>query len=91
MNYFTSTSKHIFFTHQIVASVMVMNKDKEEVVGAIIMEGQRVKKRIQTDVEELRVCKNESDRIDALRKWFGIVLDEKAQKGIVRTCTQIVG
>lgn len=91
MNYFTSTNIHIFFTHKLVASLMIMDDEKKDIVGAITLESEKIKKRVHGNSEELRLCKNERERVDALERWFGIVLSEKEQKGISRTVAEIVG
>jgi len=89
MNYFTSTNRHIFFTHKLIGSLKIMDKDTKDIVGAVTLEHDKFKKRINGESEVLRICKNEDDRVDALEKWFGIVLSEKERKAIGRSAAEI--
>lgn len=89
MNLSTSTSKRVFFTYTVIASKMITDEESGEIVGIVALEGARVKRRVHGVTEELLMCANESERVAALEKWFGIVLSEKEQKGILRTVTAL--
>jgi hypothetical protein len=66
-----------------------LGKDPKETVGKMLLNGDTVKRRILGNTEVLRVCKNEEERVDALRKWFGLVLTEEERRGIKGRATEI--
>lgn len=48
-----------------------------------------VKKRVGADTQVVRVCRNERERVDALREFWGIELSERDQMEIRGLSTEI--
>ena len=89
MNFWTSQSKSVFFTHTIVSVKMIM--EGEAVIGQYIMFGAEVKRKIKGESETLVSCKNEGERVNALEKWFGLILTEDERRGIKGLVTELKG
>lgn len=89
MNLSTSASRLVFFTYTVVICKMIMDDAGEDIVGVVTLEGARLKRRIGGNTEELMTCKTEEERVGVLREYFGIVLSEKEQRGILRTVTAL--
>lgn len=89
MNYYTSTSRTVFFTYAIVVVKMIM--EGEEVVGQVILSGDEVKRRIKGVTEHLVTCKGEGERVEALEKWFGVKLTGEERRGIGGMVTELKG
>lgn len=66
-----------------------LGKDPKETVGKMLLNGDTVKRRILGKTEVLRVCKSEEERVDALKKWFGLELTEEERRGINGRATEI--
>ncbi|KAJ4324506.1 hypothetical protein N0V94_001246 [Neodidymelliopsis sp. IMI 364377] len=81
MNYYTSTSKHIFFTTTIVAEKKIVD-DGGELVGNLIMGNKDLKWRVHGKKEKQIEFESEKDRLDALEKYFGIHFGEVEKVGI---------
>jgi arylamine N-acetyltransferase len=81
MNYYTSTSRHIFFTRTIVAEKKLWGDDGE-LVGNLILGDKNIKWRIHGAKEKDIEFENEADRLDALEKYFGIRFGEAERHGI---------
>ncbi|KAJ8113118.1 hypothetical protein OPT61_g4681 [Boeremia exigua] len=75
MNYFTSTSKHTFFTRTIVVERKIMD-DAGELVGQLIMGDKDIKWRLQGRKEKEIAFESEKDRLNALEEHLGIHFDE---------------
>ncbi len=82
MNFAIYTGGTSWFTYRILCLKMILDEETEEIIGVVIMDGGNVKKRVHGKVEILRECTTESQRLEALEKWFGIVLSEKQQTAI---------
>lgn len=82
MNHSVSTSRTSFFTYRIIVTKMLLDKEMDDIVGAIILNQNEVKKHIQDKSEVLAELKTEEDRVEALAKHFGIFLTERERAGI---------
>jgi hypothetical protein len=61
-----------------------------EAIGTLTMFGDTLQRRIDGgDAEVIIICKSEAERIDAIRKWFGIVLDTDQQEAIQGNAAEI--
>lgn len=87
MNFWTSQSGETWFTSTIVVVRMVL--DDEDVVGTVMLGGNEVKLRIQGKTEHLGKLKTEAERLEALKKWFGIELSEEERGGIKGMTTKL--
>ncbi|KAH6633336.1 arylamine N-acetyltransferase 1 [Boeremia exigua] len=81
MNYFTSTSKHIFFTRAIVLEKKILD-DAGELVGQLIMSDRDLKWRIYGKKEKQIEFNSEEDRLGALEEHLGIHFGEMERIGI---------
>ena len=88
----TTFKRNSFFAYSIAMCRMVMAKevgitdvDEDEIVGIITLSERECKRRIRSKGEVLSVFKEEADRLEALRRWFGIEFGESERKGIKGT------
>lgn len=81
MNYFTSTSKHTWFTSTIVVEKKVLD-NAGELAGQLIMSGKSLKWRTHGKKENPIEFESEEDRLAALEKHFGIHFSEVERVGI---------
>jgi arylamine N-acetyltransferase len=77
MNYATSSRRTSFFTWSIVCLKMVLDRDLEDITGAMILTGKSVKRRLFGESEVVVECSNESQRVAALSEHFGIDLSKR--------------
>ncbi|KAL9607385.1 MAG: hypothetical protein Q9167_007703 [Letrouitia subvulpina] len=93
MNFWTSTSPASWFTHKVVAARMLLdNKNGKEgiMVGTLTMGGLEVKRKVGVgETEVVASFGNERERVDALAKWFGIILSREEKEGIRGTETDL--
>ena len=66
----TSYSRKSWFTYRIVCTRMVM--EGGEVVVTIALVCDTVERKVRGQTEHLHTCQNEGQRVEALRKWFGV-------------------
>jgi len=87
-NHFTSTARTSFFTYKIMVVKFLMNEG--EVVGTVVMVGNKAHKRVGGVKEELGTFETEKERVAALERWFGIRLDE-VQRGAIGGMVSALG
>ncbi len=86
MNFWTSQSRKSFFTHRIMCVKSIMDKKTFKLIGTLILIGAKVKQTIGGKTEQVRICRTEDERVQALDDYFGIKLaegDKRAIKGMV--------
>jgi arylamine N-acetyltransferase len=88
MNYFTSTSRKLFFTRLAVMDKKLLD-DEGEYKGSIILNGNTLKWRIHGLKEEEVVFETEAERLAALEKFFGIRFGEAERDGIIGLGSQL--
>ena len=81
MNYFTSTSKHTFFTRTIVVEKKLLD-DAGEFAGQLIMSDGDLKWRMHGKKTKQIEFGSEKDRLSALEEHFGIRFGEVERVGI---------
>lgn len=81
MNYYTSTSKHTFFTRTIVVEKKILD-DAGELAGQMIMSDKDLKWRLHGRKEKQIDFESEADRLGALEEHFGIRFGEVERVGI---------
>lgn len=89
MNFQTSQSRISWFTHRIVVVKMIM--EEGEIVGTLMLVGGDLKRRIKGGTEDLKACKTEEDRVQALEEWFGIKVRDDERAGIRGMVTELNG
>ena len=87
MNFFTSHSRMSWFTYQIV--VVKMELKGQEIVGTTMLVEKDIKRRERGKSELVQICNTEKERVQALKRWFGIELREDEIKGIKGLVTQL--
>ena len=89
INFQTSQSRTSWFTYKIVVVKKIL--EEGEVVGTLMLVGGDLKRRVKGRTEELKVCKIEEDRVQALEEWFGIKLGDDERAGIRGMVTELRG
>jgi len=89
MNYATSTRKGCIFTQKIIVARMLLDEDGGDIVGTVLLDGARFKRRIGSETEEVKICESDDERVDGLRDLFGIDLSEREVEGIKGTVTEL--
>ena len=82
MSYFTSTSRTSFFTYKLIVAKFVLDEAREEIVGTVVMFGNKAHKRILGEKEDLGTFEKEEERVVALEQHFDLRLSEAQQAGI---------
>ncbi|EDU49784.1 NhoA Arylamine N-acetyltransferase [Pyrenophora tritici-repentis] len=82
MSWYTSANKRSFFTRYVTSTKMIMDEEREVVVGNVTLFGGEVKETIGTDRRVLKDCKTEDERVEALKEIFGVELTEEEKNGI---------
>ena len=72
INFFTSLSRSLFFTQQLVCTRLILGDRGFEPVGVYILAGTEVKKVVEGVSEILVRFMKEQDRVDALKMFFGM-------------------
>ncbi|MCJ1279647.1 N-terminal acetyltransferase [Puttea exsequens] len=80
MNFWTSQSRGCWFTYRVVVVRMLM--EGGELVGTDMLVGDEVKRRVRGEPKVVGRCATERERVEALEKWFGIVLSGEEVAGI---------
>ena len=89
MNFQTSQSRTSWFTYKVAVVKMIL--EEEEVVGTLMLVGGDLKRRMKGRTEDLKACKIEEDRVQALGEWFGIKLEDEERAGIRGMVTELRG
>jgi arylamine N-acetyltransferase len=88
MNFRTMTDPASWFTSTFILTKLLLedcgeNGVDRKVVGALTMFDDTLERRIDGgEAEVLLTCKSESERVEALEKWFGVVLSDEEKEGI---------
>ncbi|RAQ51159.1 N-hydroxyarylamine O-acetyltransferase [Aspergillus flavus] len=82
MSWFTSTNPRSFFTKYVTCTKMLMDEDKEMIVGNVTLFKDTVRKSIGANREVIKECKTEDERLRALAEIFNVYLTEEEKRGI---------
>ena len=82
MSYFTSTNRMSFFTYKLIVAKFVLDEAGEEIIGTVVLFGDKAHKRILGEKEELGTFEKEEERVKALEQHFDLRLSEAQQAGI---------
>ena len=88
MNFRTSFSKTSWFTYVRMLAKIILD-DEENPIGMLSFSGHEVKRRLEGESEIVDSCKTEKERVDALKKWFGIELRGDEIRGIRNMVTEL--
>ncbi|KAL8763243.1 MAG: hypothetical protein Q9184_000883 [Pyrenodesmia sp. 2 TL-2023] len=91
MNFWTSQNRRSLFTYSILMAKMIMSEEGRLIGAVTLSDGRDAKKRIGSEVVEIRVCKSEQERLQLLKDWFDIRLTEEEERGITGTVTELKG
>ncbi|KAL4959106.1 arylamine N-acetyltransferase family protein [Aspergillus stella-maris] len=72
INFFTSQSRTMFFTQQLVCTKLILEEGGFEPLGIYILSGTEVKKVIGGVSEVVARFTKEEDRVEALKEYFGM-------------------
>lgn len=90
MNFFTSTNRTCYFTYKVIASrYLLEDGNRDRLIGDVVCYERSVHRRIGGKKEMLATLNTEQERIDALKKFLGITLNEAQKAGIKGMCTEI--
>ena len=82
MSWFVNTCPASWFTMTVVAVKMILDPGKEEIVGKTMLWGTEVKENTGGRTRLLMMLKSEEERVEVLRKKFGIVLSREEVEAI---------
>ena len=91
MNYRTTKDPRSWFNQKVVCVKTVLDGDEDDVAGVIMLTDGKVKRRIRGENHHLEDCKTEPERVEALKKYFGIVLSNEEKMGITGLMTELKG
>jgi len=84
LNYRTMSDPESWFTFTLILTRLWPSEDGDEVLGSLTMVNEAIQRRVGGGAAEtVASCKTETERVQALDKWFGISLTEEEAKGVV--------
>lgn len=91
MNFYTSQSRHSWFTQTIVVVRFLLEQTKNgpALIGTNIMVGAEFRRTVRGATEVRKKSKTEEERHKALEEGFGIRLAEEERSGIRRLATEL--
>lgn len=89
MNYATSIRRTSWFTSDIICLKMILDDEKDDIIGALILSGSTLKRRKYGDSETLAECVSEDQRAAVLKDHFGINLSRRERDGIRGLVTEL--
>jgi len=89
MSFHVSTSPRIFFT-QVVLATKLMKDERDGVLKRVNMMGKQVKVREGEKLEVVQELQTEEDRINALERWFGVILTSDEREAINASPAKLV-
>lgn len=82
MSWFTSTNPRSFFTQYVMCTKMLMDEDKEVIVGNITLFKDTVTESIGANRTVIKEYKTENERLQGLAEIFNVHLTEEEKLGI---------
>lgn len=97
MNFFTSEGNTFQKTMLLIVKFLRDNSDNMEwkgvedskIVGKLMLVNETVKRNLGGKTEVVHVCKNEDERIEALKQWFGMTVTDEEREGIKGMVTEL--
>jgi arylamine N-acetyltransferase len=92
----TTFNRRSWFTWKVVCVKTILASSEgtggeEAVVGVLVLTGNTLKRRISGKTEHLATFENESQRVRALKEWFGIEMTTDERLGIKGMVTDLGG
>ncbi|KAM7185600.1 hypothetical protein V8F20_011734 [Naviculisporaceae sp. PSN 640] len=91
MNLSTMTQRTSFFTQTLMCVKMTLDEETGEPKGWLLLASDEVKSKTTDGMELVDKFKTEEERVEGLKKWFGIELTETETVGIRGLSTEIRG
>ncbi|KAM7198515.1 hypothetical protein V8F33_005021 [Rhypophila sp. PSN 637] len=91
MNLSTMTQRNSFFLQTLMCVKMTLDEQTGKPNGWLLLAGDEIKRKTNDGMEVLDKLKNEEQRVEGLKKWFGIQLTEAEKAGIRGLSTEIRG
>ena len=88
MSYFTSTSPRTFFTQLVVVERKLLD-EQGELCGKLTLNGNNLKWRVHGELEKEITFASESERLEALEKYWGIKFGVAEREGIRGLASEI--
>ncbi|KAM0260328.1 hypothetical protein ACHAPA_010304 [Fusarium lateritium] len=82
MSWFTSTNPRSFFTRYVTCTKMIMDEEKEVIIGNKTLFEGTVRETVGNDRKVVRECKTEEERIQALVEIFDVNLTHEEKNGL---------
>lgn len=82
MSWYTSTNPNSLFTRYVICMKMIMDEDREVIVGNATLFKDTVTETIGTHRKVVKECKTEDERLQALAGIFNVHLTKEQKKGI---------
>lgn len=82
MNLKMMTAPQSFFVQSVMCMCAIMNAEKTQPVGLLILHRDYVKRQVGDQSEIMETFETEEQRVKALEKYFGIVLSLQEQRAI---------
>ena len=80
LNWAVATHPGSWFTEKMVCIKFV--REEEELIGAMILDGNTFTRRVGAHKEVLKECHTETERVEGLIKWFGMKFSDEEVEGI---------
>lgn len=82
MSWFTSTSPSSIFTQNVLCTKLLLDEQRENVIGDITLFNDQVRKTIHGKREEAQMLRTEEERIRALKESLDVTLTREEMDGI---------
>ncbi|KAJ5472789.1 hypothetical protein N7530_006790 [Penicillium desertorum] len=90
INYYMIQSRESWFTFYVVCVPMLLDENREAIVGDLMLFNNTLKRRIRATSEVLQCFASEEERVVALQKQFNIHLSRVDQDCIRHTVSEIL-
>jgi arylamine N-acetyltransferase len=91
MNLATMTLRQSFFVQSLFCQKLLLDPETAAPAGALILFHDQVKRKRHGETEILEKLQSETQRVDALERWFGVKLTEAEQQGILDLSSELKG
>lgn len=89
MNFIVTTLPTSFFVQTVLAMRSILNEQTSKPEGVLTLHAHEIKRRTREGTELLETLKNEEQRVEALEKYFGLVLSQTERLAIKGTPSEL--